>query len=102
MGEEAQAVALVLVGPQVVGADRWLAGLVDELGHLLPVGRVAEHHRIGPAPELHLPGQVQVVVEDADDALVGVARQAAVGVVGVLLRLLNALFWKSPANLLGR
>ena len=42
-----------------------------------------------------------MVVEDADDALVGVARQAAVGVVGVLLRVLNALSWKSPAKLLG-
>ena len=72
--EEAQRVALVLVGPQVVGADHRFASLVDELGHLLPVGRVAEHHRVGPAAELHPPRQIQVIIQDAADALVGVAR----------------------------
>ena len=64
----------LLVGPQVVGADHRFASLVDELGHLLPVGRVAKHHRVGPAAELHPPRQIQVIIQDAADALVGVAR----------------------------
>ena len=97
MGEEAQAVALVLVGPQVVRAlGGGLAGLVDKLSYLLAGGRVAEYYTIRPGAEVDLAGQAQVVVHDAADALVGVAGEAAVRVVGVLLRLLDALFLKVP------
>ena len=85
VGEEAQRVLLVLVGPEVVGALHRFARLVHQLGHLLPGGRVAEHERVGPGAEAHEPGQAQVVVHDAADALVAVLREAAVGVVEVLL-----------------
>ena len=85
MGEEAQAVLLVLVRAQVVGALHRFARLVDQLGHLLPGGGVAEDERVGALAEAHEPGQAQVVVGDARDALVAVLREAAVGLVEVLL-----------------
>ena len=47
-------------------------------------GRVAEHHAVGPRAEMDLVGQAQVIVHNAADALVGVACQTTIRVVGVL------------------
>ena len=85
VGEEAQAILLVLERPQVVGAQRRLARLIDQLGHLLPGGRVAKDDTIRAAAEANQPGQAQVVVGNAADALVAVLHQVAVGIVEILL-----------------
>ena len=103
VGEEAcRRVLLVLVGPQVVRAHQRLAGLVHQLGHLLPGGRVAEHERVRTRAEANLAGQVQVVVGDGRDALVAVLGHAPVGVVEILLLLPGALFLEVAGQGRGR
>ena len=68
-----------------------LAGLIDQLGHLLPGGRVAEHETVRAGAKANQLEQVQVVVGDAGDALIAVLGHAAVQVVGVFRLLAYAM-----------